>query len=91
MKSRGVVPPDGVNPTGVRVPVDGATANTTRSSAPRFEPSTHAPEGCTHTSAAVFVPVKPAGNVDTVCVSASVPASVSSSYSVIVLLVSLIR
>jgi len=60
-------------------------------SSPRLDPKSHLPEGCTCTSAAVFVPVKPAGKVDTVWLAFSVPAVASKASAVIVLAVSSMR
>ncbi len=60
-------------------------------SSPRFDPKSHRPDGCTCTSAAVLVPVKVAGIVETVWTIDSVPCAGSSDSALMVLPVSSTR
>ena len=74
-KSRGVIPPVFVVPTSETMPVVSSIENTAMLSSPRLDAKTKCPEGWTHTSAPVFVPVKPEGKVDTVWRAERVPCT----------------
>ena len=56
------MPPVFVWALAVSLPVAGSTAKTAMLSSPRFDAYTNLPLGCTHTSAPVLEPEKPAGS-----------------------------
>src|SRR5262245_775370 len=70
-KERGVFSV-GVCPIAESLP-DSSIAKPARLSWPRLETQTNLPEGCTFTSAVVFLPLKSAGSVDSVCTGLKPP------------------
>src|SRR5688572_11331113 len=72
-KFRGVFPPLGTCSIGSSRPDATSNLKEAMLSCPRLEAYTNLPSGCTCISAQVLSPEKPAGTVETVCTSRSVP------------------